>query len=389
MRDAASEPSPEAHATVYPARVGRPLRITYLITDLKIGGVPLHLYRLVTRLPADQVRARVVSLAGEGPVGTMLRRAGVPVLGCGAARVTDIAALGRLWAILRHDPPDILHALLFHANTAARVIGPLAGVPIRRIITEIQTVEIERPWHLVVDNLTCRLSRCEVANSPSVLEHLHRVAHVPRERLALQWGAVDVEAIASAEPLSRGQLGVPADVPMILWTGRLDPVKGFEEMLAGFARLLRRHRASLVLAGDGGYRFAVERLIAEHGLREHVRLLGQRDDIPRLLRTADLFLFPSRTEGLPNALLEAMAAGLPIVATDVPGCRDCIAHRERGLLVPSDDAEAIAAALAELLTNPQQGRHMGAAARAWVEANAGIANLGARWVDFYRQLIAE
>src|SRR4051812_31049483 len=92
-----------------------PLRITFLITDLKVGGVPLHLYRLITRLPPEQVRVRVVSLADEGPVGVMLRRAGIPVLGCGARSAADLRALWNLWKILASDPPDLLHAMLFHA----------------------------------------------------------------------------------------------------------------------------------------------------------------------------------------------------------------------------------------------------------------------------------
>lgn len=370
----------------HPAR--RPIRLTCLITDLNTGGVPLHLYRLASRLPADRFRVRVIALAGEGPVGELLRRAGVPVSTCDARGAGDVRALARLWERLRRDPPDLLHAYLFHANMAARVIGPLSGVPVHRILCEIQTVEIERPWHLVLDNLTCRLCRFEVGNSPSVVAHLRRRAHIPASRLRCEWGAVDVEVFDRASPLPRAALGVPEDEPLLLWTGRLDPVKGFEEMLEAFAHVCRVRPARLLLAGEGPYRQAVERLIRRLQLDDRVALLGRRDDVPALLKTADLFLFCSRTEGLPNALMEAMAAGVPVVATDVPGCRDLITSGETGLLVPSGSIESIARAVLHLLEDRRRARSLSEAARAWVSRSCDAPSWIARWVRLYESVIA-
>ncbi|GMV97504.1 MAG: glycosyltransferase [Phycisphaerae bacterium] len=363
----------------------RPIRVTYLITDLKVGGVPLHLYRLATRLPPDQAQPRVIALADEGPVGIRLRQAGVPVQVCGARGAGDLRALWRLWRLLRADPPDILHALLFHANVAARLIGPAAGVPIRRILCEIQTVERERRWHLYVDNLTCRLCRLEIGNSPSVVAHLRRQAHVPPARLRCEFGAVDVAAIAAAQPASPAELGIPSEETIILWTGRLDPVKGFEEMLAGFKRA-GLPSTRLVLIGDGPYRPTIERLIRELGLVGSVILLGERSDVPSWLRLAHLFLFCSRTEGLPNSVLEAMAAGLPIIATDVPGCRDLIRHQETGWLVKPGSPESIAGGLACLLSDRTLARRLGENARRWVLAHADVAGLAQRWLEIYRRV---
>ena len=367
----------------------RPLRVTMLITDLEVGGVPLHVYRLATRLPPDKVKARVISLADEGPVGAMLREAGIPVSACHARSAADVTALVRLWRHLRADPPDLLHAFLFHANTAARLVGPLAGIPIHRILCEIQTAERERRWHLVVDNLTCRLCRCEIGNSPSVVQHLRREAHIPGPRLCCQWGAVDLEAIARAEPVSRASLGLPADEPVIIWTGRLDPVKGFEEMLAAFADLCRGRPVRLVLAGEGGYRGTVERLVDDSQLSSRVLMLGHRSDVPGLLKMADVFLFCSRTEGLPNALLEAMAAGLPVVATDVPGCRDVVRHGETGLLVRGRQAADIAAALRLLLDRPLLRRELGDRARAWVAVHLSASYLTLRWLELYGSVLRD
>ncbi len=369
-------------------KIDRPIRLTYLITDLEIGGVPLHLYRLVTRLPRREVRTRVISLADEGPVGRKLREAGIAVHACGATSITDFHVLISLWRLLRADPPDILHSLLFHANMAARLIGPLAGIPTRRIVCEIQTVEIERRWHLVMDNMTCRLSRYEIGNSPSVIDHLHRVAHVPYSRLGLIQGGVEVEVFSSAIPADLTGLGCQKEDKIIIWTGRLDPVKGFEQMLAAFAEVSKTRHVRFLLVGSGEYRSAIEELIRSYGLTGRVLLLGQRDDVARLLRASHLFLFGSRTEGFPNALLEAMAAGLPIVANDVPGCRDLIRHEQTGLLVPVGSSSFMAVAVCRLLDTPSLALQLGRNAQEWVRQNVNIDKIGHRWMALYRTILS-
>lgn len=364
-------------------RGDRRIRVIYVITDLERGGVPLHLYRLATRMSHEQFDIGVISLADVGPVGRMLQDAGVPVSACGGRSIADISVFWRLIRLLRAARPDILHSLLFHANVACRLAGPVAGVPGRRIISEIQTAEIERRWHLVVDNLTCRLCRFEIGNSPSVVAHLRRHAHVPGSRLVCQWGAVDAAEIEAAQPARRADFGLSENEPVIIWVGRLDPIKGFEEMLEAFAGVCRSAAARLVLVGEGDYRPAVESLIVKHRLHERVILLGQRTDVPALLKMADLFLFCSRTEGLPNAMLEAMAAGLPVIATDVSGCRDILTDGETGFLVRPGDAGEIMGAVLRILADPGVGRAMGRAAREWVCRRADLRNLAARWEQLY------
>ncbi len=165
--------------------------------------------------PGDAARSRiefeikVISLADEGPVGEQLRAAGIPVLACGARSARDWRALGRLWRFLLSDPPDILHALLVpcqYRGTAGRAAGRRSGLanPLRDSDGRGRAAR----GTCSVDRLTCRLCRCEIANSPSVLEHLHRRARIPRQRLRCEWGAVDTQAIAAAAPADRASLGV-------------------------------------------------------------------------------------------------------------------------------------------------------------------------------------
>lgn len=330
----------------------RRLSILYVITDLLRGGVPLHLARLASEMARRGHRCCVVSLAPDGPVGELLREAGVAVHSCNAAGRLDLRVFRRLSRVVGDTQPDIVHALLFHANLAARIAAMMAGCAASQVINEIQTVEIERRWHLWVDALTHAGCRCIVGNSPSVVDHLARYACIPRDKLRLVWGGVDVERIRSAAPIDRASIGVPADAKLILWVGRLDPVKGLDDLIPAFNMLDRSLNARLVLAGDGAYRDHVRKLI---GGRDRIHWLGSRSDVPELLAAADLFVFPSYTEGLPNALMEAMAAGLSVVTTDVPGCRDLVTHGLTGLLVSPHAPDQLAAALHDALERPELG----------------------------------
>lgn len=324
-------------------------RILYVITDLKTGGVPLHLRRLALAMRARGFEPVVVSLAPSAHVAHLLQDDGIPTCSCDGRSRWDAGVFLRLRRIIRSVAPDVVHAFLFHANLAVRVASSLGGFPLDRVLCEYQTVEVERLWHLRVERWLHRYCRYVIGNSPSVVDHLARKAKIPARGLRLIRGGIDPGPLRRRPAVERAALGLPEEGPLVLWVGRLDPIKGLNILIDAFRSVTRRSDAHLILVGDGPLRVRLASQVARARLGKRVHLLGARDDVASLLHAADVFVLPSRTEGLPNALLEAMAAGCPVVATDVPGCRDLVEHEVTGLLVPYGDTDALAAALVRLL----------------------------------------
>jgi len=314
---------------------------------------------------------------------------GIPVFSCGGRSGWDFRVLRRLTEIVRTARPDLLHTFLFHANFAGRWAARRGGIPVDRVICEIQTVEVERRWHLRVDRWTHRGCRLTVGNSPSVIDHLAVHAGIPQNRLLLIRGGIDPEPLRRAVAVDRTMLGLKPSDRIVLWVGRLDPVKGLRILIDSFVSVVTRPDVRLLLVGGGPLLRELTEAVAILSVKDRVMLLGPRTDVPSLLRAADVFVFPSRTEGLPNALMEAMAAALPIVATDVPGCRDLIRNRETGLLVPYGDTQSLAAALGSLLDDRVLAAQLGRAAQREVTEHWHLSATWAGYARLYAEALAE
>lgn len=360
----------------------------YVITDLEIGGVPLHLHRLIKAMRERGYESSVVSLATPGPVTDLLHADGVKVYSCDGRGGLDFRVPGRLSRFFQQIEPDIIHSLLFHANIASRWSARKIGFPKDRVICEIQTVEVERKWHLWVDGWTYKGCRFTIGNSPSVINHLAAKAGIAEENLRLVRGGIDPNAFRDVQAIDRSTLGVLDGAPMILWAGRFDPVKGLDFLIDAFYEVSRQSDAHLVLAGDGPTRAQMLDRIHAISMEDRVHCLGSRDDVPSLLKTADLFVFPSRTEGLPNALLEAMSSKCPIVTTDVPGCRDLIQHESNGLLVSYDDTQALTDAMMRMLKDRVLADLLADCAYQSVVDHWHIDQTYNRYAEIYRELMA-
>ncbi len=359
------------------------MRIQFVITDLEVGGVPLHLLRLAAALHAAGHHVGVISLAEPGAVAEALRTAGIAVKSCAAAGSFDLRVLWRLRRLVRAFAPDIVHSLLFHANLACRLSGL---VPPERLLCEIQTVEIERNWHLTLDRWTMRRARLTIGNSKAVVDHLYHAADIPRDRLRVIHGGIDAARYADVAAVPRNVLNIPADAPLIGWVGRLDPVKDLPTLLEAASVVPRAH---IALVGQGPERDNLRMLARNLDCTERVHFLGLRNDVPALLHSFDIFAFPSLTEGLPNALMEAMAAACPIICSDIGGNRELIDPGVHGLCVPPGNVPALVDGLQILLTDRDQAIRMGQQARARIVTDFTLDAMVRKYSALYEECLVK
>ncbi len=259
-------------------------------------------------------------------------------------RRRPIQAVRRLAEVLRRLRPELVQSFLFHANVASRLAAPLAGRP--WVVGGLRVAERRNRWHLGLDRLTSRLALGSVCVSKGVMRHARDHGRISPERLIVIPNAVDPAPFDLAEPADRAALGVPEGSTLALFVGRLDGQKGLQVLLDAAAKVIRSDpRWHLALVGDGPDRDLVTKAVASPELAGRVRWLGRRDDVPALLKAADLLVLPSLWEGMPNVVLEAMAARRAVVATAVEGTEDLVVPGETGWLVPPADPDALAAAL--------------------------------------------
>jgi len=343
--------------------------VALVITELDVGGAEKALVSLVTGLDRGRWSPRVVGLGPEGALAGPIRAAGVPVACLGVDPRRPVRAVARLAAALRGpEPPALVQSVLFHANVAARLAAPLAGRP--WVVGGLRVAERQKRWHLRLERLTSRLACGAVCVSEGVRRFSRDVGGWPDDRLTVIPNAVDVAPFDLAPPVPRGTIGVPEGAFLALYVGRLNVQKGLPVLLDAAERVAAlRPDWHLALAGDGPERARlVDRLAARPVLAERVHLLGARGDVPGLLKSADMLVLPSLWEGMPNALLEAMAARRAAVATAVEGSEDLVVPGETGWLVPPGDPAALAAALLDAASDLTRLRRFGDAARARAEA---------------------
>lgn len=366
-----------------------PCPLALCITELDPGGAENALAQLVTRLDPAEWRPVVYCLGPETELAKWLREQGIPVECYGAASWRDLGAVCWLAKRLRRQRPQLLQSFLFHANIVGRFAGRLAGVPV--ILSGHRVAERERRLHLWLDRATRRLTDHHVCVSRGVADHVERRLGVDRQRFSVIPNGVerhtprpDREARAL-----RANWNLPAECVVALAAGRLHPQKGFLTLLEAFSRLVpERPELRLWIAGEGPQRRELERRINSAGLEGRVTLLGRREDLRELMEAADLFVLSSLWEGMPNVVLEAMAAGLPVAATDVEGIAELIENGRTGLVVTPGLPEPLAAAMSELTARPELRGAMGKAAQEHVMKNFTWEGAASAYARLYRDLLS-
>jgi len=369
---------------------GGRIEILHLITELDIGGAQKALARLLAHLDRQRFEPTVVCLYnGDKAVAQEIRQLGIPVFDLRMTAKWRFDALWRLYRLLRREHPVILHTWMFHATLIGRLVGILAGVPIR--ISSRRNVEIGGPvrewinrWTLWMDNRV--IAVCEEARKAEI----HR-GGAPPQKVVTIYNGIEVLPLSTREAARenlRAVLGLPPHALLVGIIGRLHPQKGHRVLLEAATHVVARDwQVYFILIGDGPLRHSLEAIAREQGLAGRVHFLGTRHDIPQLLAAMDLFVLSSFWEGMPNAVLEAMATGLPVVATAVGGTPEVVVDGVTGLLVPPRDPVALAQAIERLLADPELRHRMGQAGRERVEQHFSVEQMVRKTEALYEELL--
>ncbi|QDT17151.1 glycosyltransferase [Alienimonas californiensis] len=364
-----------------------PLPLAAVITELDPGGAEQAFVRVVLGLKGRGWAPHMFALRG-GSLRESFISAGVPVTLMDSLPGVDPRPLRRY---LRQERPPAVLSFLFHANLLTRLTAASAGRP--AVVCGVRVAERRRNGHRLLDRLTAPLVDRWVCVGESVRRFcvaspLAGGGGLPVARVVTIPNGVDAERWADAAPADRAALRLPPHGPVLLFAGRLDVQKDPDTLLEAFARLDRRD-AHLLIAGDGPLAERVRLWAATNLAGERVRTLGRRDDLPALMRLADAFVLPSRWEGTPNVLLEAAAAGVPIVATAVDGTAEVFTHKETARLVPVGDTAALAEELRWTLDHPADAAAMAERARAVVLQNHCWEAVVAAYDALLREAISE
>ncbi|WP_435196318.1 glycosyltransferase [Natronomonas sp. EA1] len=337
------------------------ITVWYLIGRLSVGGTERTLVDLVNGLDQERFAPVVWTITEPGPLAADLDD-DIPLRSLGAASKVDPRPPLRLARALRRDRPTLLQSFLYFDNVLARLVGTIS--PETTVVTGVREVPDAIPRHRsIVDRVTLPLSDHIVSNSKAGAEWIIRRGADPASVSVVKNGR-DIDAYDVNAPAGLAEaLGIDSG-PVVGTVGRLVERKGHHDLLDAWPAVLKDHpHASLVIVGEGPERAALEAHAERLGISDSVHLLGRRGDVPELLDLFDVFVFPSHYEGLPGALIEAMAAGLPIVTTPVDGCAELIMDGEHGLHVPVRDSDRLAGTLIEILEDPGRAEQLAAAAQ--------------------------
>jgi L-malate glycosyltransferase len=355
-------------------------RLAVVISSFEIGGTEHQMSQLITRLDRRRFDVHPVCLRRTGTLLADVEAVAGPVTEFPLRSLRSPSTLAHLkdfalWC--RRRKIEIVHACDIYANIFALPAAALARVPLRIGSRRGNLPPVYRRNDLLaLQRLAYRFAHGVIANSTAAAHRL-KADGVDRFRIRTIANGFDPRLLEID--------GRRSDRRKLLCIGNLREGKGHDTLLKSFARLLPWFPdATLRLAGDGPSRPSLEALAGTLAIRHRVDFIGQCRDVPRLLAEADIFALASRMEASPNAVIEAMAAGLPVVATNVGGIPELIENGRSGLLVSPDDDAAMAAALAKMITKSDMANSMGEAARQTIRRKYGIERMVREFEALYQ-----
>jgi sugar transferase (PEP-CTERM/EpsH1 system associated) len=390
-------PGPPSEPAAAVGTQGAPL-VAHVIYRLDVGGLENGLVNLINRIPAERFRHAIICLTESSAFRQRIQRGDVPVFTLKKPSGNSPVTLYKLWRLLMQLRPDIVHTRNLGA-LEGNLPAALAGVPVRihgEHGRDIDDLDGRNTRRQIMRRLFKPFVDHYIAVSRDLESYLQQKVGVLPSRVAQIYNGVDSERFHPAgerreEVPCTGFAGTGDFV--IGTVGRMQDVKDQLTLARAFVRLVQgipraEQRLRLVMIGDGPLREKVRVLLANAGVEQFAWLPGERNDVPRIMRSFDLFVLPSLAEGISNTILEAMASGLPVLATAVGGNPELIEPGVTGTLVPRNDAESMARAMRAYVESAELCRRQGSEARRTVERRFGMQAMVNAYMAVYDRLLA-
>jgi len=366
--------------------VAERLRILRVVIGLNQGGVQQAVLNLFRGLDPRRFEPIACAIENSGAIGKEIEAAGFEVVTLGHRR-QPWATIRGLRKLMIERRIDIVHASSYHPSFYARLAALWAGVPV--LISHEHVVfdhrRKQREW---LNRLLQPKTDAYIAVGALVGRQVKDWYGYPAEKVRVIHNGVDLSRFAPVDdrPALRAELGFPAESPLVAMVARLDPEKGHATLFEAISLLPPTQQATWLIVGTGRQEADVRAAAVRFGVAERVHFLGMRRDIPALLKAADIFVFPTLQEGFSNALIEAMASGCAIAASDYPSNLEAVVDGECALISPRSDAPALAANLGHLLESPELRERLATAARRRAVGEFSLAANAGKTAALYESL---
>jgi len=373
------------------ARPSSPRTVVHIAGSFGVGGTERQLIVLLRGLDRGHWRPRVICFRKTGALLGSIQRLGFdPIeieLKSTLMRPNTALSILRVAARLRAEGAEVVHCHDLYSVLLGVPAARLAGLPViasRRDLGHHVTA-LQRPFL----RLALRSATVVLANAATVAAHLERDDGIAPSKIAIVPNGIDVASFdAAARSLAAPAPLADGGAPTVLTIARMTYLaKGHDDLLQAAVLVRRRADVRFIVVGDGPRETEIRELARALGIADHVHFVGRRADVPALIQRADVVCHPSRMEGLPNAVMEAMAAARPIVATAAGGTPELVHDGIHGLLVPPQDPDALAEKILALVNDRARGEALGAAARLRIERHFSVEALMARVDSLYRSLL--
>jgi sugar transferase (PEP-CTERM/EpsH1 system associated) len=376
-----------------------PPLVVHVIFRLAVGGLENGLVNLINTIPREFCRHAIVCMTDHTDFSSRIQSPDVEIYDLHKRPGKDFRIYLMLWKLFRSLKPDIVHTRNLSA-LEAQLPAFLAGVPCRVHAEhgrDMHDLDGTSRKYALLRRLLSPLVDAYIVLSQDLQQYLVEKVRIPPQKITTISNGVDIDRFRPATSRERPALPeqfAGKDNIIIGSVGRMEGVKDQLNLVRAFIQLAGQYPAGsvnprLVMIGDGTLREPARQLLRQAGLDDIAWLPGARDNIPELLQNMDIFVLPSLAEGISNTILEAMATGLPIVATDVGGNRELVEHGSTGSLVPRGDPAALAAAIRRYIDDPALCREHGAAARRRCESLFSIEVMVRNYLEFYDKLLKQ